>query len=124
MRFSRPKTVSSALRSIGKTLGRLGLDFADLYPSPVLWRQALLLLAYLIRNGSERVVTSAREHIYDLRSLENYRFTGQSAPALAAAAAAVFPLLKRVPAPDRRERQRPGHQRASEGQGDGGVCPG
>lgn len=38
--------------------------------------QALLLLAYLIRNGSERVVTSAREHIYDLRSLENYHFIG------------------------------------------------
>ncbi|XP_052385411.1 clathrin interactor 1-like isoform X2 [Oncorhynchus keta] len=41
------------------------------------WRRvykALLLLAYLIRNGSERVVTSAREHIYDLRSLENYHF--------------------------------------------------
>jgi len=26
----------------------------------------------LIRNGSERVVTSAREHIYDLRQLEDY----------------------------------------------------
>lgn len=40
--------------------------------------KALLLLAYLIRNGSERVVTSAREHIYDLRSLENYHFIGKS----------------------------------------------
>lgn len=40
--------------------------------------QALLLLAYLIRNGSERVVTSAREHIYDLRSLENYHFIGET----------------------------------------------
>lgn len=40
--------------------------------------KALLLLAYLIRNGSERVVTSAREHIYDLRSLENYHFIGES----------------------------------------------
>lgn len=39
--------------------------------------QSLLLLAYLIRNGSERVVTSAREHIYDLRSLENYHFVGE-----------------------------------------------
>ncbi|XP_053702814.1 clathrin interactor 1-like isoform X1 [Synchiropus splendidus] len=41
------------------------------------WRRvykALLLLAYLIRNGSERVVTSAREHIYDLRFLGNYHF--------------------------------------------------
>uniref|UniRef100_A0A4W4G1D9 ENTH domain-containing protein n=1 Tax=Electrophorus electricus TaxID=8005 RepID=A0A4W4G1D9_ELEEL len=45
------------------------------------WRRvykALLLLAYLIRNGSERVVTSAREHIYDLRSLENYHFVDEN----------------------------------------------
>ncbi|XP_008425681.1 clathrin interactor 1-like isoform X3 [Poecilia reticulata] len=45
------------------------------------WRRvykALLLLAYLIRNGSERVVTSAREHIYDLRSLENYHFIDEN----------------------------------------------
>lgn len=28
----------------------------------------------MIKNGSERVVTSAREHIYDLRSLENFSF--------------------------------------------------
>lgn len=27
-----------------------------------------------MRNGSERVVTSAREHLYDLRSLENYTY--------------------------------------------------
>ncbi|XP_059045494.1 telomere length regulation protein TEL2 homolog isoform X1 [Achroia grisella] len=41
------------------------------------WRRTykcLLLLSYLVRNGSERVVTSAREHIYDLRSLENYSY--------------------------------------------------
>ncbi|CAH0401746.1 unnamed protein product [Chilo suppressalis] len=41
------------------------------------WRRTykcLLLLSYLVRNGSERVVTSAREHIYDLRSLENYAY--------------------------------------------------
>lgn len=36
--------------------------------------QSLLLLNYLVRNGSERVVTSSREHIYDLRTLENYKF--------------------------------------------------
>ncbi|XP_054709938.1 clathrin interactor 1-like isoform X2 [Uloborus diversus] len=39
------------------------------------WRRiykSLLLLGYLVKNGSERVVTSSREHIYDLRSLENY----------------------------------------------------
>ncbi|CAH2010759.1 unnamed protein product [Acanthoscelides obtectus] len=41
------------------------------------WRRtykSLLVLHYLIKNGSERVVTSAREHIYDLRSLENYTY--------------------------------------------------
>ena len=36
--------------------------------------QSLLLLNYLIKNGSERVVTSAREHLYDLRQLETYSF--------------------------------------------------
>ncbi|XP_074605435.1 clathrin interactor lqfR [Brevipalpus obovatus] len=41
------------------------------------WRRtykSLILLNYLIKYGSERVITSAREHIYDLRSLENYAF--------------------------------------------------
>ncbi|XP_049848665.1 clathrin interactor 1-like isoform X2 [Schistocerca gregaria] len=44
------------------------------------WRRtykSLLLLNYLVRNGSERVVTSAREHIYDLRSLENYTYVDE-----------------------------------------------
>lgn len=35
-------------------------------------------MTYLVRNGSERVVTSAREHIYDLRSLENYTFIDEN----------------------------------------------
>ncbi|XP_076461977.1 clathrin interactor 1-like [Babylonia areolata] len=41
------------------------------------WRRvykSLILLSYLVKNGSERVVTSAREHIYDLRGLESYSF--------------------------------------------------
>ncbi|XP_076023955.1 clathrin interactor 1a [Genypterus blacodes] len=45
------------------------------------WRRvykSLLLLAHLIRNGSERVVTSAREHLYDLRSLESYHFVDEN----------------------------------------------
>ncbi|XP_055375661.1 uncharacterized protein LOC129608281 [Condylostylus longicornis] len=45
------------------------------------WRRtykSLLLLNYLVRNGSERVVTSSREHIYDLRTLENYTFTDEN----------------------------------------------
>ncbi|KAL3863336.1 hypothetical protein ACJMK2_005096 [Sinanodonta woodiana] len=45
------------------------------------WRRvykSLLLLTYLVKNGSERVVTSCREHLYDLRSLENYSFTDEN----------------------------------------------
>ncbi|KAI4880155.1 hypothetical protein NFI96_031176 [Prochilodus magdalenae] len=45
------------------------------------WRRvykSLLLLAYLVRNGSERVVTSAREHLYDLRSIESYHFIDEN----------------------------------------------
>uniref|UniRef100_A0A673GJ95 Clathrin interactor 1-like n=1 Tax=Sinocyclocheilus rhinocerous TaxID=307959 RepID=A0A673GJ95_9TELE len=45
------------------------------------WRRvykSLLLLAYLIRNGSERVVTSAREHLYDLRSIESYHYVDEN----------------------------------------------
>ena len=30
-----------------------------------------------MRNGSERVVTSAREHLYDLRQMESYAFTDE-----------------------------------------------
>lgn len=40
--------------------------------------QSLILLSYLVKNGSERVVTSAREHIYDLRRLESYTFTDEN----------------------------------------------
>ncbi|XP_061580918.1 clathrin interactor 1a isoform X1 [Cololabis saira] len=45
------------------------------------WRRvykSLLLLSHLIRNGSERVVTSAREHLYDLRSIESYHFIDEN----------------------------------------------
>ena len=45
------------------------------------WRRtykSLLLLDYLIKNGSERVVTNAREHVYDLRSMENYAFVDEN----------------------------------------------
>lgn len=39
--------------------------------------KSLVLLNYLLRNGSERVVTSAREHIYDLRTLENFSYVDE-----------------------------------------------
>ncbi|XP_071506517.1 uncharacterized protein [Diadema antillarum] len=48
-----------------------------LYDNKKSWRRvykSLLLLQYLILNGSERVVTSAREHLYDLKGLESYSF--------------------------------------------------
>lgn len=44
------------------------------------WRRtykSLVVLNYLIKNGAERVVTSAREHIYDLKSLENYAYVDE-----------------------------------------------
>lgn len=36
--------------------------------------QSLLLLGYMLRNGAERVVTSGKEHLFDLKSLEHYKF--------------------------------------------------
>lgn len=42
-----------------------------------LWRRtykSLLVLSYLIKNGSEKVVTSAREHLYDLKNLETFSY--------------------------------------------------
>ena len=45
------------------------------------WRRvykSLLLLSYLLRNGSERVVTSTREHTYDMKSLRNYHFIDEN----------------------------------------------
>lgn len=44
------------------------------------WRRvykSLLLLDHLIKNGSERVVESARDHLYDLRRLEKFEFVDQ-----------------------------------------------
>merc|ERR1719228_1535481 len=55
----------------------MGMLWKRLFQEKQNWRRiykSLLLLDYLIKNGSERVVTSAREHLYDLRSLENYTF--------------------------------------------------
>ena len=49
----------------------------DVWCSDVCFLQSLLLLTYLIRNGSERVVTSTREHLYDLRQLESYAFSDE-----------------------------------------------
>lgn len=45
------------------------------------WRRtykALIVLNYIVKNGAERAVTSAREHIYDLKSLENYSYIDEN----------------------------------------------
>ncbi|CAK9298851.1 unnamed protein product [Gordionus sp. m RMFG-2023] len=45
------------------------------------WRRiykALVLLAYLLRNGSERVVNSCREHLFDLKTLQNFSYIDES----------------------------------------------
>lgn len=39
--------------------------------------QSLRLLSYLLLNGSDRVVNSTRDHLYDIRQLENYTFTDE-----------------------------------------------
>ncbi|KAJ3413507.1 Epsin-3, clathrin recruitment and traffic between the Golgi and endosome [Chytridiales sp. JEL 0842] len=36
--------------------------------------QALQLLEYLIKNGSERVIDHARDHVYELKALKNFNF--------------------------------------------------
>ncbi|CAI4233199.1 unnamed protein product [Auanema sp. JU1783] len=44
------------------------------------WRRvykSLTLLDYLLHNGSERVIGSSRDHIYQLRALESYKFTDE-----------------------------------------------
>jgi hypothetical protein len=35
--------------------------------------KSLILLNYLLKNGSERVIASAKEHLFELRTLENYK---------------------------------------------------
>lgn len=60
---------------IGNGLAAFCIWFSMIF---LMFLQSLLLLNYLVRNGSERVVTSSREHIYDLRSLENYTFTDEN----------------------------------------------
>lgn len=43
--------------------------------SPARAPQALSLLDYLIRNGSERVIDDARDHVYQIRTLNDFQYT-------------------------------------------------
>lgn len=36
--------------------------------------QSLTLLHYLLKNGSERVISNARDHLFEMRSLESYKY--------------------------------------------------
>lgn len=36
--------------------------------------QSLTLLHYLLKSGSERVVSNARDHLFEMRTLESYKF--------------------------------------------------
>jgi clathrin interactor 1 len=40
--------------------------------------KSLTLLNYLLKNGSEKCVTSSREHLYDLKSLETFTFVDEN----------------------------------------------
>jgi len=35
--------------------------------------QSLILLNYLLKNGSERVISTARDHSFEMRALESYK---------------------------------------------------
>jgi epsin len=41
--------------------------------------QALTLLEYLVKNGSERVVDDARGHIATVKMLKNFQYTDEKA---------------------------------------------
>ncbi|VDK56359.1 unnamed protein product [Gongylonema pulchrum] len=41
------------------------------------WRRvykSLTLLHYLLKNGSERVINNARDHLFEMRALESYKY--------------------------------------------------
>jgi hypothetical protein len=42
------------------------------------YKKSLILLNYLLKNGSEKVVTSSREHLYDLKSLETFAYVDEN----------------------------------------------
>lgn len=58
----------------------MAMVWKRMFESKKNWRRtykSLLLLHYLILNGSERVVSSSREHIYDMKPLEEYQFSDE-----------------------------------------------
>ncbi|XP_018645212.1 epsin 4/enthoprotin, putative [Schistosoma mansoni] len=38
------------------------------------WRRSLVVLTFLLKNGSDYVLQSAQDHIYDIRTLESFRY--------------------------------------------------
>lgn len=39
--------------------------------------QCLLVLDYMIKGGSERVIDNATEHIYNIRTLKDFQYTDE-----------------------------------------------
>lgn len=37
----------------------------------------MILLEFLIKNGSERVIDSAREHVYDIKALIKFQYVDE-----------------------------------------------
>lgn len=59
----------------------MGMLWKRMFQEKENWRatyKSLLLLNYLLKNGSEKVVTSSREHLYDIRSLETFSFCDEN----------------------------------------------
>eukprot|EP00657_Telonema_sp_P-1_P003037 TRINITY_DN17134_c0_g1_i1.p1 TRINITY_DN17134_c0_g1~~TRINITY_DN17134_c0_g1_i1.p1 ORF type:complete len:116 (-),score=35.23 TRINITY_DN17134_c0_g1_i1:31-378(-) len=59
------------MKIIWKRLGGAGEDWRQVY-------KALNLLEYLTRSGSDRVVDECRDHMYQLRALQDFRYTDDS----------------------------------------------
>ncbi|VDN30830.1 unnamed protein product [Gongylonema pulchrum] len=45
-----------------------------LFENHVFFFQSLTLLHYLLKNGSERVINNARDHLFEMRALESYKY--------------------------------------------------
>lgn len=58
---------NEVMSTIYKRFAETGKNWRHVY-------KALILLEYLIKNGSERVVSSARDHVYEIRGLSHFDY--------------------------------------------------
>ena len=64
--------VQTGLLSVGRSFPRVSASLT--VPLPRVPRQALVLLEYLVKNGSERVVDDARSHVSTVKMLRNFHY--------------------------------------------------